>query len=315
MRFEGFFGNAALRQRLDAAFAAGKVSHCYLLCGPNGSGKRTLARLMAAAMQCQSADAPCGICPSCRKVFSATHPDVITVDDDEHVFLGVDVARATGSDAFERPNEGKKKIYIIPRGDALNVPAQNALLKILEEPPSYAVFLILTTNEQALLPTVRSRCVRLHLAPIAFEEAKAALHAKFPNESDETLRAAHARAGGFLGQTEALLADADDEKTAAFCSSYAVGDRLGVLALLAGMEKRKRPEVTDTLWQWHALLVQALEAKSGFAAPLPQAAQIARGRTNAQLMRAIQVTSRAADALEQNASVSTVLGWLAGRLI
>ena len=91
MRFDGFFGNEALQQRLSASFAAGKVSHCYLIAGPVGSGKRTLATILAAAMQCTGGgDVPCRACTACRKVFSGTHPDVITVDEPEKKTVSVD---------------------------------------------------------------------------------------------------------------------------------------------------------------------------------------------------------------------------------
>ena len=78
MRFDGFYGNAGLKERLSAAFSGGRVSHSYLLCGPDGSGKHTLARILAAAMQCTGrGETPCGVCPACRKVMDGQHPDVI----------------------------------------------------------------------------------------------------------------------------------------------------------------------------------------------------------------------------------------------
>lgn len=314
VRFDGFLGNTALKQRLDAAFSSGKVSHCYALCGPVGSGKHTLAKIMAAAMQCTAPNAPCGVCNSCRKVFSGNHPDVITVDDTEHVSVSVDVARAARSDVFERPNEGLKKIYVIPRGDALGIPSQNTLLKILEEPPDYAVFLILTANEGALLDTVRSRCVSLHLAPLSYEEAAAALRARFPQADESTLRAAHSRSGGFFGQMVTMLEGSVwDENTLRFAEYYQKNDRLALLELMIELEKQKRPALQALMWQWHALLAQALEAK--FGAPADERAQaIAASHTSMQLSRSIQYVKKAAETLALNAAVGTVLGWLLSRL-
>ena len=156
MDFTGFLGNDAVKARLSGAFASGRVAHSYLLCGPAGSGKHTLTRILSAAMQCEgrSGKIPCGVCSGCRKALEGVHPDIITVDDPDHKAMTVDPIRAARSDMFIRPNEGKRKIYIIPRGQDMNESAQNALLKILEEPPDYGVFLILSTNAERLLPTL-----------------------------------------------------------------------------------------------------------------------------------------------------------------
>ena len=203
MDFGAFLGNDALKRRLQESFRQGKTSHCYLLCGVEGSGQRTLALQMAAALECKDERNPgCGVCPACRKVLAKQHPDVITVDDTEHKNVAVDIVRQARSDVFIRPNEGRKKVYIIPRGQDLGAPSQNALLKILEEPPEYAVFLILTTSAERLLPTIRSRAVQLQLSPLSYEQAIPELKRRFPDKSDLELAdaleqaARHARRSG-----------------------------------------------------------------------------------------------------------------------
>ena len=122
MDFTGFLGNDAIKRRLSGAFASGRVAHSYLLCGPAGSGKHTLARILCAAMECEKdgAAVPCGVCPGCRKALAGIHPDVITVDDPDHKAMTVDPIRAARSDMFIRPNEGRRKIYVIPRGQDMN---------------------------------------------------------------------------------------------------------------------------------------------------------------------------------------------------
>ena len=174
MDFTGFLGNDAVKARLSGAFASRRVAHSYLLCGPAGSGKHTLTRILSAAMQCEgrSGKIPCGVCSGCRKALEGVHPDIITVDDPDHKAMTVDPIRAARSDMFIRPNEGKRKIYIIPRGQDMNESAQNALLKTIEEPPAYAVILLLTSNADALLPTISSRCVTLNLRPVKENEVK-----------------------------------------------------------------------------------------------------------------------------------------------
>ena len=163
MGFETLLGNDQLKENLHAARRKNRLSHFYLLSGPRGAGKHTLADLIAAAMLCKEPDGPCGVCRSCRKVLSHNHPDYITIDDPTKKTVPVDLIREARADIFVRPNEGDKKIYLFPRAQDMGIPGQNALLKVLEEPPAYGVFLLLTDNPEKLLPTVRSRCVELKL--------------------------------------------------------------------------------------------------------------------------------------------------------
>ena len=108
MDFTGFLGNDAVKARLSGAFASGRVAHSYLICGPVGSGKHTLTRILCAAMQCEGRGEkiPCGICSGCRKALEGVHPDIITVDDPEHKSMTVEPIRAARSDMFIRPYEG-----------------------------------------------------------------------------------------------------------------------------------------------------------------------------------------------------------------
>ena len=315
MRFDGFCGNAGLKQRLSAAFAQGKISHCYLICGPDGSGKHTLTRILAAAMECTGAgEAPCGVCTACRKAFDGQHPDIITVDDTEHKNVSIDVIRDARADMFIRPNEGKRKIYILPRAQDMLPAAQNALLKILEEPPEYGVFLLLSTHAEKLLPTIRSRCAELHLSPVGQEEAAAYLQRRLPQQQPDAIRSACVRSGGFLGQALALLESGSAPQTAEFAAAYAGGDALALLRVLLPMEKYKRTELLPVLQQWRALVCDALSAKSGMPAASPEAAMLSQSRTGAQLLAAAQDLQEAMDDLNLNVGTGAVAGWLSTRL-
>ena len=148
---------------LRAAASRGALSHALIL---SGAGDRNAAaHYAAAALECTGTDKPCLTCAHCRKVLADIHPDVLTVRDDEHAELSVDVIRGVRTDAFIRPNEGACKVYIFPDCTRLNEKDQNVLLKTVEEGPPYAAFLFCAENASVLLPTIRSRCVEVKLPP------------------------------------------------------------------------------------------------------------------------------------------------------
>lgn len=158
------FANDPIARRIREAAGRGTLSHALLF---SGSGDRiAAAQYAAAAMECQGGgQKPCGTCPACRKVFSGIHPDVITVRDEAHKNLSVDTVRQIRADAYIRPNEGARKVYIFPDCTILTEQDQNVLLKIVEEGPPYAAFLFCAENSSVVLQTLRSRCVELKLHP------------------------------------------------------------------------------------------------------------------------------------------------------
>ena len=146
------------------------LSHAYLITGGGGDSRAALANRLTAAYLCEGAGRkiPCGACRSCRKVSAGTHPDAQrTAPAPGKREITVDQIRTLRSDTYIRPNEGKRKVCIIDPADAMNAPAQNALLKVLEEGPAYAAFLLLADQRGKLLDTVRSRCEPLTLPPEA----------------------------------------------------------------------------------------------------------------------------------------------------
>ena len=154
----------AARRIRDAA-RRGALSHALLLTGRGDLPG--LARYAAAAYECASPDErPCGICPHCRKALRGVHPDIITVRDEEHKFVSADVARQARSDAWIRPNEGARKVYVFPDCALLSAQDQNILLKVVEEGPPYAAFVFCAETASLALQTLRSRCVELKLQPV-----------------------------------------------------------------------------------------------------------------------------------------------------
>ena len=166
--FKDVVGHRDIIQYIQDAVAKNKVSHAYILNGQRGSGKKMLAKLFAMTLQCESRNSePCGMCRSCIQASHNNQPDIITVKHEKPSSIGVDdVREQLNGDIMIKPYSSPYKVYIVPEADLMTVQAQNAILKTIEEPPKYAVILLLTENADSLLPTIRSRCVMLKLRNI-----------------------------------------------------------------------------------------------------------------------------------------------------
>ena len=190
--FAEIIGHEQVISYLRKAAAADLCSHACILQGAKGSGKKKLAEAFAQMLQCENPvrdeitheEDACGACRSCHMVSTRNHPDVIWVTHDKPGLISIDEVRSRLiGDIQIKPYSGRYKVYIMPDAQLMNPAAQNALLKTLEEPPSYAVILLLTENADMLLDTVRSRCVLLDLKPLQDEQVEKYLmeHMQIPD--------------------------------------------------------------------------------------------------------------------------------------
>ena len=310
MGFDALLGNERLRENISRSIARGHISHFYLISGPEGAGKHTLARLLSAAILCSGKDAPCHSCSACRKVMAGTHPDVITVDDPEHKNVAVKLVRQAREDMYIRPNEAQYKIYLFPQ--ELGIEGQNALLKILEEPPAYGVLILLSDNPEKLLPTVRSRCTELSLSALPQNLLRSHLRTLFPQVSEEDLTAAVVRSGGYLGQAKALLESGGVQcpHTEQFLQSFSARNTLGLVQLMGPMERWKRDQLLPVLNRWVEALESALVCRSGIPAISPAVRQLSIQRSSAELMTAISHLQKAIVYAQSNVSVAAICGYL-----
>ena len=312
MGFESLLGNERLKDNLRSSINRGRISHFYLISGPAGSGKRTLAKLLAAAILCKSGDKPCGNCAACRKVMGSGHPDFITIDDPEKKVVPVDLIREARSDIYIRPNEADHKIYLFPRAQDMGIPGQNALLKVLEEPPAYGVFILLTDNPQKLLPTVRSRCTELALSALPENICFAQLRKAFPQSAETDIRAAISRSGGFLGQAMEILEAGSDlpAQTVDFLTAFSQRNTYALAQVLVPMEKWKRDQLIPILQQWVTFLEGALVYRSGLAAGTPLAQELSAGRSALELKSAIDHLQKTIEYAQGNVSTGAICGYL-----
>ena len=276
------FANDPIARRIREAAGRGTLSHALLF---SGSGDRiAAAQYAAAAMECQGGgQKPCGTCPACRKVFSGIHPDVITVRDEAHKNLSVDTVRQIRADAYIRPNEGARKVYIFPDCTILTEQDQNVLLKIVEEGPPYAAFLFCAENSSVVLQTLRSRCVELKLHPAA-------------------------EGGG----EEVQVAEA-------LCRCLAARKRGKVTELAVRLEKKRitREDLSALLERSRALCAAALLLQYG-QEPEESCREIApilaKNLTKSQIMRTIELLQKYRGECTYNVGTGHVLGAIAVEL-
>ena len=208
--FADILGQEAIKEHFTKAIAFHKVSHAYILTGEKGMGKKSLANAFALSLLCEKGGTePCLECHSCRQVLSGNHPDLIYVTHEKPASIGVEDVRSQINDTMAvRPYNGGYKIYIVDEAEKMTVQAQNALLKTIEEPPAYGVILLLTSNEDAFLSTILSRCVQLKLKPLKDSVVKTYLEETMGvKEQDADVYTAFAR--GNLGKAIQLASSED----------------------------------------------------------------------------------------------------------
>ncbi len=312
MGFSSLLGNERLKEGLRSSIHKGRISHFYLICGAVGSGRHTLASLLAAAILCQNPDAPCLQCSECRKVLHGTHPDFITVDDPSTKTVTVKLIRTTLETLYIRPNEAQYKIYLFPRAQDMPPTSQNVLLKSLEEPPQHAVFILLTDNPERMLPTVRSRCTELALAPLPDSLISEELSRRFPTVDHRTISEAVAVSGGFLGQAIARVqaGAAVSPRSGQFVDAMAQGDQLALWELLNSLEKQSRDSMQVLFREWCEILEGALVCRAGGTAVNPGSRRLASACTGVQLHDALVNLQHCLIYLQANVSVAAICGYL-----
>lgn len=166
--YSDIIGHEDIVKHFKSSIELGKVSHAYILNGEKGVGKKTLASVVAKSLQCESGEPdPCGKCKSCLQAESGNQPDIIWVSHEKPGSISVDEIRTQMvNDVDLKPYSSRYKIYIVPDAQLLTTEAQNAMLKTLEEPPEYAIIMLLTNNMDKFLPTILSRCIVLNFRPV-----------------------------------------------------------------------------------------------------------------------------------------------------
>jgi DNA polymerase-3 subunit delta' len=334
MPFLGITGHQRMLSLLSRAIARGTLPPSLLLAGPSGIGKRRAAIAIAETLNCVNSrragafesDA-CGECPSCLRIARGVHPDVVVVEPEDSGTIKIDQVRDVIDRANYRPFEGRRRVVIVDEADALVVPAQNALLKTLEEPPSASVFVLVSSIPDVLLPTVRSRCRPLRFGELTPTEVADTL-VRSHQFAEAEARAAAAEAGGSVGRAlEARGLDLGEARAAAHRllqhaarSADPVGRLDAGRGLLGtgGSASRERDHLAVRLRALASLLrdlgVLSARADMGSLANTDLEADLTR-MTGAfdgeRCTRAFSACDRALSALERNVGPKVVADWVA----
>lgn len=251
MKLSEFAGYGDKMLQLMRSVQAGRIVHALLLAGPRGSGKRTVAGLMAQALVCAGSPKPCGACPACKRFLAGAHPDVKIVRPEKKT-IGVDRIRDLIDALALRPYEGGRHIAIIEQADRMTPAAQNALLKTLENPTGDVMFFLITDAPGALLPTVVSRCQTVRFSDLSVEDCARVLAARGIDPERAARLAGMAQ--GSVGRALEIDGDADwmALRERVMASLEALKDPASVAAAALPLEEEKGGEaaVLDVMELW-----------------------------------------------------------------
>lgn len=187
MKFSSLIGNPRIKRLLQRAVSDGRIGQGLIFAGPRGVGKHQFALALAQAINCErplDGDA-CGICATCKKFAAREFTDVKTIEPDGQ-FIKIEQTREMLREAYFRPFEGRRRVYILDEAERLKEQAANSILKTLEEPPDTSLLILVTAKPYALLETIRSRCQMMNFAPLATDELEAYLQANYKRPAEET---------------------------------------------------------------------------------------------------------------------------------
>ncbi len=317
MLLSEFAANAELKYELSEAMSRRSVPHALIIQGERGCGKRTLAGIIAAYGVCTSeGERPCGVCPGCIKAAKGIHPDIITADGNTPGGLNIESVRNIRSSAYIKPNEAPNKVYLLFNCEKMLAAAQNAFLKVLEEPPPNVMFIMTVTAASSLLQTVRSRSRVMTLYPPSSGEAVRILQSRFEDKSPEVILRAAEDCGGNIGAAAELLEHGGaEEKNLAEEILRAIPLTTEYpLMVLAGQAVRDRAFAIGVVDDLCRLAAECVRYSYGAGEVSPAAAELGEKLSKKRLLALQKNIQQARDVLNYNVNLNLYGTWLCGVL-
>jgi len=329
--FKNLYGNAEIKSRLGRDISQGTLAHAHLVVGESGSGKRTLAREISAALNCESLSSgasalPCGICTRCRRIYSDSFTDITYLRRSEKATIGVDEVRILREDMFLSPTESQCKIYIIEDAERMTPNAQNALLKVLEEPPERTFIMLLCESGDKILTTIKSRTQLIRMQHFPNADLKAYLldtesSARAMALSDpERLDGIIMSANGLIGRAKELLSEKsarENEEDRAIIlriiSAFKPSEPYSELYLSLSQLPKDRAEFSEALEMLTVALRDIIAVKTGaesdmlFFSSRKNASDAAAANSLKRLISIYDILIDAARDTARNVPVQTIL--------
>ena len=336
--FSKIYGNALTKQRIGSAIADGTLAHAFLICGDDGSGKMTLATEISAAINCERRNTsnilPCRECNTCRRIYARGFIDVkaLTRSGDKAT-IGVEEIRDFRDDMFLSSTESEYKVYIIDEAEKLTVNAQNALLKVLEEPPSKVIIMLLAEASDSILTTIKSRTQ--YVAMERFDENALIDALKQKKQSGEItalpdedrLRAILMSADGRIGRAMSLIGEkgvgeieAERSLTEGIVNALKQNTPYSELYAALSALPTKRSELSEAIESVISALCDLVRLKFDKNAPLiffssrDTAREIAASMNSKRLLSIYDIMKSALDDVQKNANISAVTASLGARI-
>lgn len=311
MDFNSFIGNRAVISQLQALFRQNKIAHAIMLDGAAGLGKKALANIIAQAAVCRHREdgTPCGDCSNCKKAEKGIHPD-ISFPEKSGILQTYSIAtiRDVRTDAYVAANEAFTKVYIFTDVDNMGVPAQNAFLKILEEPPKNVMFILTCESAFNVLATIRSRVQLFSLSPVSSAELQAYLAKNFPEQPAEHLKNICEVAKGNIGLALDLITAEGHSKSSELAEKLAFSlasmNEFDLLTVAAQVLENKKDFIfvlkflSDLLRDALVLSVDFSIAENCGCAKI-----LAEKLSTAQLLRLIDVVAQTKGYVERNVNL------------
>lgn len=317
MLLSEFIANQNVKKELSECMENNSLPHTIIIEGENGTGKKTLANIIAEYCVCSSdGSSPCGICSDCIKANKNIHPDIFIADGNNSGELSIDSIRSIRSSAYIKPNEAPAKVYILLNCENMLIPAQNAFLKVLEEPPENVFFIMTLPSASLLLNTVRSRARIFSLYPVPVKDAETELRKRFPEKNNEEILNAATVCAGNIGMAILMLNSGVNEASElaeSIYSSITLSNEYMLLTLTSRLAKNRTfaVNVIDRLIELSAEAVKASVGAETFSSAAENAA---KRFSRTRLMRIQNTAQKARDILNINVNTNFFCTWLCAAL-